>query len=375
MAVSRAGVGYKADKVPGLSASGSLTVDFNVASSAVDKVGVVVIGWVGDTDVSGSTFTPTWNGDAMTALCSALLTDSNKSMLRGWIIDDPDGGATSVVASYSSIPTGLLHKNLYVAAFVLANVEGDAASIIDSVVTATAASSVTSAGVTVASGVPADRVYSAHLVGKLRSVDGFTGTRVAAPHLSAGGQLVVGESRGDTTVTPTATFNASTDKWAAFGFNVDAMPLDGLGFSDTLTIPSGSSFGADLYRYAAPHPDRYVLVPPLGSADPLKVAGATIANANGVEMPVWTKDPDDTLDYTFSWNNHLAPDDEVIKVEHLTTGSLRLISEAINPDDKAMTQFWVKGATRGVTHPVRIRLWTKRGRQNDFTAYIAGEQN
>jgi len=92
-------------------------------------------------------------------------------------------------------------------------------------------------------------------------------------------------------------------------------------------------------------------------------------------MPVWVKDPDDTLDYTLRWNNHLAPDDEIVNVEHTPSGSVRIISEAINPDDTAMTQFWTRGATRGVTHPVRIRFWTKRGRQHDFTVFIAGENN
>lgn len=381
MAVTRTGVGYTASYISGASTSGSIDTDFNVAAGE-NTYGVAVVGFVGDTDISTSaTFTPTWNGNAMTSLLTAPLyfdehSSHYHSMLDGWIIEDPAAGATTVAAAYASVVGGLITKNMFLAAAALSTVEPlDLDNITDAVVSAVGSGSVSSSGVTVASGVPADRVISAHLIGKLRAFSSFNGTRLAAPLLAGGGQLLLGESRGDTSVTATATHNAATANWAALGLNLDALPVDGAGFAGAITIPQ-ASFGADLYRFALPHPDRYYVVPAAGAdSDPTLILGATLRAANGVMMPVWTKDPDDTLEYTFSWNNHLAPDDEIAKVEHSSEGSLRIISEGINADDTAQTQFWTKGATRGVTHPVRIRWWTKRGRQQDFTAYIYGANN
>lgn len=371
MAVTRAGVGYKAQKFGGGSASGSVTADFNVAASAQDKFGVVLAGWIGEVDTSAATLAPTWNTVAMTPLCNALRFDSNKSMLRGWIIADPAAGAASVAAAFAGMPTGLAPKYLYVAAAALADVESDLDSIVASVVTAVGSGSVGSGGITVPSGVQADRVYSGHLVGKLRAIDEFSGTRVAAPRIAAAGQLLLGESRGATTVTPTASFSANTNQWAALGFNTEAMPLDALGFSSRVSVSPGN-FGADLYRVAAPHPDREYTVPPIGAGDPRVIGGNYVRSSNGVLMPIWVKDPDDTLDFTLHWNHHLADDDEIVHVEHTTTGTLRVFSEAF---DGAMTQVWLDGGTATITHPVRVRFTTRRGRRHDYTFYIAVGQN
>lgn len=378
MAVQRAGVGYKAQRIAGGSASGSVTANLSVDPTAVDKFGIVFIGWVGEVDTTSATFTPTWNGHAMTPLSAAVRFDSNKSMQRGWIIDldadDPTGGATAVVAAYSGVTTGLLAKFMYVDALAISGVEDDLATIIASVVTAVGSGSVASGGVTVTSDVAADRVYSSHLVGKARTVKQFTGTRVAAPTLTGAGQLMLGESRGAVSVPATATFNANTNQWSAIGFNANAAPIDALGFAGSVSVAPGA-FGADLYRFATPHPDRDYLVPPLGSGDPLVVADDSIRLANGVDMRVWVKDPDDLLDYTLRWYNHLGPNDEIVRVEHTPSPSIRLISEGVNPEDAGMTQMWIKGAIRGATLPIRIRLWTKLGRQMDFTTFVAGADN
>ena len=369
MAVKRIGVGYTASYLAGGDADGSKSVTVNVGAGE-NTYGVVAYGIVGDSDIDGATLDVTWAAQPMTPLLTTpLLFDTDNSILTGWIIENPGSG--SVSASYADLPFGLITKNLFVAAVAIASVEPlDLGSIAASVVSEEASGSVASSGVTVASGVPADRVISAHLIGKFRAFKSFSGTKLAAPLLAGGGQLLLGESRGDTSVDATATHTASSGNWAAWGFNLDALPVGDLGFAAETTIPAGS-FGADLYRWAEPHPDRYYVVPPAGSTDPNLIAGPTTAAANGVQMPVWTKDPDDTLEYTLRWSNHLADDDEIIRVEHRADG-LQIFSELINSDMAAETQFWAKGATSGITHPVRIRFWTKRGRQHDFTAFVAG---
>lgn len=371
MAVKRIGVGYTQSYLAGGDASGSKTVTVNVAEGE-NTYGLVAYGIVGDSDIDGATLDASWDATPMTSLLTTpLFFDTDNSILTGWIVENPTSG--DVTVTYEDVPFGLITKNLFVAAVAFSSVEPlDLDTIASSVVTATASGSVSTSGVTVASGVPADRVISAHMIGKLRAFKSFTGTKLAAPILAGGGQLLIGETRGAASVTPTVTHNASSGNWAAFGLNLDALPVDALGFSSSITLPAGN-FGADLYRWAEPHPDRYWEVPKAGSGDPTVIVGATTRAANGVDMPVWVKDPDNVLDYTFNWVNHLAPDDEIVRIEHRTQGSLQVISEIINPDDGNETQFWVKGGTGGVTSPIRIRWWTKRGRQQDFTAFLYSE--
>ena len=366
MAVKRVGIGYTQSYLLGGDADGTKTVPVNVQEGD-NTYGIVAYGIVGDSDIDGATLSVTWDGVTMTALCGPLYFDTDNSVLTGWIVENPGSG--DVIASYADLPFGLITKNLFVAAVAVSSVEPlDLETISDAVVTAVASGSVSSSGVTVASSVPADRVISAHLIGKFRAFSNFSGTRLAAPILAGGGQLLLGESRGAASVNATATHNASSANWAAFGLNLDALPVDALGFSSSITVPAGS-FGADLYRWAVPHPDRYWEVPKSNSANPNIIVGDTVQAANGVEMPVWVKDPDNVLEYTFNWTNHLAPDDEIVRVEHRAQ-SLQIISEAINPEYGNETQFWTKGGIGGITEPIRIRLWSKRGRQLDFTAFI-----
>lgn len=375
MAVRRAGIGY--DRAGGVGTSGSLDFSLNVAD-VENAYGFVFMGFVGDTDVSTTgVFDATWDAAEMVPLLDdPLYFDEHSghyhSALQGWVIADPAAGATDIEIPWSGVESGLFAgRAVFGAATVLYSAEPlDLENITDAVVTAVGSTSVSTSGVTVASGVPADRVLSAHLIGKYRGFTNFSGTRLAAPILPAAGQLLVGESRGAASVNATATHNASSANWAAFGLNLDALPVDALGFSSSITVPpDAGSFGADLYRWAIPHPDRYWMVPPANSSDPTVIVGATTRASNGVDMPVWVKDPDNVLEYTLAWNHHLAPDDEIVRVEHRADG-LQIISELPNPDNPVETQFWTKGGTPGVTHPVRVRWWTKRGRQHDFTAFL-----
>jgi hypothetical protein len=379
MAVSRAGIGYT--QIAPVGTSGTRDIELNVAA-ADNTYGIVVFGFVGDTDVSTSgVFGATWPGETLVPLLDDPLyfdehTGHYHSMLMGWIVEAPAAGATTVELSWSGVESGLLAgRAVFGAAGVFSSVEPlDLDAIADAVVSAVGSTSVSTSGVTVPSAVPADRVISAHLIGKYRGFSSFSGSRLAAPILPAAGQLLLGESRGAVSTVATATHSASTANWASFGLNLDALPIENLGFASSITVPPGS-FGAGLYRFATPHPDRDYLVPPVGDSDPNLLAGVTLRNANGVDMPVWVKDPDSVLDYTLRWNNHLAPDDELVRVEHVPFGSLQILSEAINPEDKAMTQFWTKSGTPGINHEVLVRLWTKKGRQDDFTVFIQCENN
>jgi len=267
MAVGRAGIGYTSKYILGPVTSGSVDCPVTVASAS-NTYGLAFFGLTGDTDIStAGAFTATWDSVAMTAAGSPLFFDLHSghyhSVLVPFIISGPTSG--DVAVSYSGVEGGLITKNVFLAAVAFSSVEAlDLGSIASAVVTATGSTSVATSGVTVPSGVPADRVISAHLIGQFRAFSGFTGTKLAAPLRAGGGQLLVGETRGATSVVPTVTHNASSANWAAWGLNLDALPIESLGFAtSTITIPAGN-FGVDLYRFAQPHPDRDYMVPRSG---------------------------------------------------------------------------------------------------------------
>ncbi|MBK8772573.1 MAG: hypothetical protein IPM06_19410 [Rhizobiales bacterium] len=95
-------------------------------------------------------------------------------------------------------------------------------------------------------------------------------------------------------------------------------------------------------------------------------------SADGVAMPVWEKDIDDTLEYTLYWPNHIVDDDEIVAVEYTSSGSLRVVAQAF---EGVMTQVWLSNAAAHVQHLVRVRISTRHGRRHDRTFYITGVNN
>lgn len=371
MPVTRVAAAQKGDSILGGSDSGNESTALTVPASALNTYLIAAVGWTGGANISGATFDAKLGGVSGTPLSSAILFDSNQGFLRGFIWENPS--SATLAAYYSSVPFGLSTRYLYLVGAVWSQVEPlDIGSI--SVVTASGSGSVGSSGITVPSVSPAHRVIAAHMVGTGKDIGSYNHTRVATASKFAGGKLILGEARGAESVVSTVT-HGSTNKWAAFGLSLAPTPVIG-GFKSVTLLNPRSTFGGSIYRFATPHPDRDYMVPAVGSSDPNLIAGANSRSANGVEMPIWQKDPDDTLDYTMRWNNHLAPDDEITRVEHTPAGSsLRIISEGVDPENGAVTQCWVKGAGPRSTLPVRIRFWTKLGRQQDFTMFFAGENN
>lgn len=334
--------------------------------------GMVAYGWTGGVSVSGDTISCVWPGATLIPLlASPLLFGSNMNTLMGWIVENPP--SATVEASHSGIQTGLDVRSRFLDVGVWSQAEPlDLDNIQSAVVSAVGSSSVASHTITVPSILPASRVISAHLVGRGKKVNAFTGTRVASGATSGGGQLLLGESRGEESVDATVTHNTSTGLWAAFGLNLDPAPL-AFGASGRHKAGSGS-WGGSVYRFAEPHPDRFYRVPKIGSASDSIVAGNFVRSTDGVPMPVWAKDPDDTSDYTLDWSEHLADDDKITHVEHTVSGSLRKFSEALDPTG-VMTQVWINGSTVNVTRSVRVRASTARGRRFDRTFWIAGTTN
>ena len=81
-----------------------------------------------------------------------------------------------------------------------------------------------------------------------------------------------------------------------------------------------------------------------------------------------------TFSNTIHWDALLADDDWITTTEHTASGSLRVFSEypaakAARSRRGSMTQVWLSGSTNTVTHPVRVRFTTHRGRRHDFVLH------
>lgn len=375
MPVTRIAAAQRAQLLAGNLSSHDIDASVNVNPNAGEYVyGVAYYGWTGGVSVSGDTISCLWDGDAVIPLLDApLLFGSNMNTLMGWIIENPPGG--SVVVSHSGIQTGLDTRSRFLTVGVWAQAQPlDLDNIEDAVVSAVGSTNVTSHTITVPSIGPASRVIAGHLVGRGKKVTDYNGERVASASTSGGGQLLMGEVRGADSTDSTVTHNTSTGLWGALGLNTDPAPV---AFGATGRHKAGKgSYGGEVYgRWREPHPDRFYVVPKVGTVGSSGVlAGNFVPSADGVPMPVWPKDPDDTNDYTLDWTNHLAEDDRITHVEHTVSGSLRRFSQALD-DAGAMTQVWINGGTVNVTRSVRVRASTARGRRFDRTFWIAGTSN
>ena len=374
MPVTRIAAAQRAQLLAGNLTSHDIDVDVAVNPNAGPYVyGIAHYGWTGGVSVSGDTITCDWPGATLyPLLATPLLFGSDQNTLMGWIVEDPP--SATVEASHSGIGTGLDTRSRFLTVGVWAQAEPlDLDNIQDAVVSAVGSSSVASHTITVPSILPASRVITGHLVGRGKKVSAYNGTRVASAATSGGGQLLMGECRGAESVDSTVTHNVNTGLWAALGLNLDPAPV-AFGASGRHKAGSGS-FGGEVYgRWREPHPDRYYVVPPVGSAPQGAIAGNFARSADGVLMPVWPKDPDDSSDYTLNWTNHLAEDDKITHVEHTISGTLRRFSQAVD-ETGHMTQVWINGATIDVARSVRVRCSTAKGRRFDRTFWIAGTNN
>lgn len=345
--------------------SGSKTLTHNVSTRARDTVvGYVVLLWTGEANTSGATFEATWDGTSMTEV-DHVTWNSNKEYLGLFKLEDAPKGSSSVVGSFSSMPTELiLTRNFQVVSLSYSGVDTVSDPESDS------GDSGTSDTITIASVRAAHRVLSVHGVGQLNYFTGYNKTKRATTSMFGGGQIWAGDTPGAASVTCTATINSTTSDHGAIAVTMTPSVVE-----LTASITARNEMRASLAKLRFTQetsPDRDYIVPAINSADPLALAGDFVVSADGVAMPVFIKDPDDVLEYTLRWHNHLAGDDEIVHVEHTASWPLRIESEAIDPDGAAITQVWLSGGTPNATLPVRVRFTTLKGRRHDRTFYITG---
>lgn len=373
MPVTRIAAAQKAALLAGTATSHTVETVAAVNPQAGPYVyGLAFYGWAGGVSVVGDPIGCTWASDTVVPLlASPLLFGSDKNLLMGWIVKNPHSG--QVQASHSGIGVNALDtRGRFLTAGVWAQAqELDLDNIASLVVSAVGSASVAAQSITVPSILPASRVLAAHFVAGGKRITDYNGMKVATAGSGDKGQMILGECRGADSVVSTAKHSASTGLWAAIGLNLNPAPVI-LGAKGTHKAGKGA-FGGSVYRFAEPHPDRFYEVPKIGSADPAVLAGNFERSADGVLMPVYVKDPDDTNDYTLDWKNHLADDDHITHVEHTVTGSLRRFSQSLD-DAGRRTQVWINGGTVNVTRGVQVRCTTAKGRRFDRTFWIVGSQ-
>lgn len=377
---SAASAGGYLDRFAG---SGSVTAQLNVSPLATNVVALAAVLFTSEADTTGATFGVTFGGTAMLPFGTPSRWNSNREYLQWFILDgSATGGATvptgarSVTASVSGVPTEPT------AARALALVVGTWVNV-QAVGPSTAATPTTSTSnaVTVASVLPAHRVVGVHALGSIGSgLNQYTGAPRALISLnkiaslfyySAGATLALTDAPGAASVADAAT-QASTAFWGARGVSLSPVPIVAGAALSTSLVPSA---GGGTYRTATPHTDRYYVIPTAAETDDSIVLGNFLESADGVRMPSWPKDPDDTLDYALDWSKHIAPDDYIVTVRYTTSSSaLNVFSQNISESLKyerasgyeaVVTSCWFTGGVSGVFYEVVAHVTTAEGRQHD----------
>lgn len=357
--------------IAGGAASGSKSLTHNGSTLARDRfIAYVGVFFTGEVNTTFATFTATFGGTAMTQIGTGVTWDTYKGCLHVFKLEDAPRGSQTVVAGFTGMPTELVSRNFEIVVLTYSGVD----TVSDPVTAGSTTATANTADVT--SVKPAHRVLSFHGVGKGKTFSAYNQTKRQQIAMVGGGSLLAGDAPGAATVTCTAT-QASTNQWGVIAV---AMTPSVVEIEANLSVQHLMTASMATFRVATPHPDREYTVPPTSRLRPraaptaaaiMRAAGGRILTATGVLMPVFVKDVDDTLDYTFHWAAHLADDDEIISVQHTVPSPLRVFSEIA---DGEMTQVWVDGGATTV-HPLRIRFGTRRGRRHDFIAYILGVDN
>lgn len=357
-----------AKHVGSFTTSDDVTFTHNVSPIARDRVfAYVAMVWNSNVNTSAATFGATFGGQVMTEV-GAVTWDSNKGCVRLFELEDAPRGAQPVVASFTGMPTELItDRDFMVVSLTYSGVEESGTPIAE----AGAGSSITST-VAVDSVRPAHRILSVHGVGKFRGFtnSGYNQTKRQSVTNLAGGALLVGDAPGDELVTLTATHSASSANWGAIGVAMTPSIVEIS--ASRLAAAATMRCSVVIFRAVEPHPDRLWMIPAIDEVDKTLVAGSFQYGADGVQMPIWSKDPESKLDYTLDWSKHLADDDKIIDARFTAIGALQMFSPTYNDHQ---SQCWLAGGVTGLSYPVTCSITTARGRQHDRTFGIAvGQQ-
>ena len=241
-----------------LSGSGTTTWTHTVSTRATNTVVLVAILWNGDVDVTSASFSVTYAGTTMTKIAGPVtwlsgIGSNPKSWMALYSLASPPAGTSTVSVSWSGISGTLLSDNLL---GVSSSYSGVAA--VDTAVTATTTTSTTNS-VTVASVAPAHRVVTVHGIGLIRAfTSSYAGSLRAQSTLFGGGQLLIGDTPGASSITETLT-QLSTSQWGAFGVNLEPAVVTASAVAPPIALGPALAKGG-VFRHSLPPASRTWLV-------------------------------------------------------------------------------------------------------------------
>jgi hypothetical protein len=240
-----------------LSGSGTTTWTHTVSTLATNTVALVAILWNGDVDVTSASFTVTYSSTTMTKIAGPAtwlsgVGSNPKSWMALYSLASPPAGTSTVSVSWSGMSGTLLTDNLL---GVSASYSGVAT--VDAAVTATTTTS-TNNSVTVTSVAPAHRVVTVHGIGLIRAFTSSYAGSLRAQSSLLGGQLLIGDTQGSSSITETLT-QLSTPQWGAFGVNLEPAVVTASALAPPIAL--GPALGrAGVFRHSLPPASRTWLV-------------------------------------------------------------------------------------------------------------------
>ncbi len=112
----------------------------------------------------------------------------------------------------------------------------------------------------------------------------------------------------------------------------------------------------------------------------ITTAPSVIYAADGTAMPVWTKDPNDVVDYTLDWSMQLNIDDSIVAVVYVISPGSELTVLSSNfsagtTGSATQATCWLQAGVLGLTYAVTCRITTDHGRVLEYTFQIVCGSN
>lgn len=234
--------------------SGSVSGPHVVNALATDRVAIVAVMWIGNSDTSSGSLSVTFGGASMTGSTPMRWT-SNKTMFQLFTLANPGTGSKTVQATAASMGG---NGYLIVASSTYSGVQS-----IGSIVSVAGSTATTSNTISVSSASAAYRVVTVHGCGAQSAANSFSDYNLTQrayaevylwPQVVC--EMILGDGPGAATVTGTATQKSSA-AWGAYG--IPLTPSVVLGDA-SLNISMNVSSGGNIYRANQPSPLRYWVV-------------------------------------------------------------------------------------------------------------------
>ena len=240
-----------------LSNTGTLTWTHTVSTLATNTVVLVGILWNGDVDAHSASFSASYGSTAMTLLYGPStwaggIGSTITSSMSLFGLTSPPSGTSTITVGYSGMSGSLITDQIMGVSASYSGVASiDAAAVASNSTTA-------NNSITVSSTAAANRVITLHGVNTLNSLRNYTGSLRASSAPLLGGQLIIGDTAGASSVTATAT-QISTAKWSAIGVNLEPAVVTASAIAPPIALGPTLAKGG-VFRHSLPPVSRTWLI-------------------------------------------------------------------------------------------------------------------